>query len=144
LAPIWVLIMTGQHGDMPYGGVWFVMIVHRAAPARTASMYAAVQDCTVEQMDALSVSEARAALPTILDRVAAGAEVTITRHGHPVAVIVRPDALRARRADAVMAAARGVQAALETGRRTARPATGLSVQRAEELVAEVRAAREGR
>ena len=39
----------------------------------------------------LTVSEARAALPQLLDRVSAGEEVTITRHGRPAAVLVRPD-----------------------------------------------------
>lgn len=37
-------------------------------------------------------------MPELLDRVLAGDEVTITRHGRPVAVVVRPDALRVRRA----------------------------------------------
>lgn len=95
-------------------------------------------------MDVLTVSEARAALPAILDRVQAGAEVTITRHGRPVAVVVRPEALRTRRAAAVMAAASAVHTALETGRRNARPAAGMSVPRAEDLIADVRAARSAR
>ncbi|MGH3814617.1 MAG: type II toxin-antitoxin system Phd/YefM family antitoxin [Pseudonocardiaceae bacterium] len=33
----------------------------------------------------------------MLDRVAQGDEITITRHGQPVAVVVRPEALRTRR-----------------------------------------------
>jgi prevent-host-death family protein len=51
----------------------------------------------------MTVSEARAALPQILDRILAGEEVTLTRHGQPVAVVVRPDTLRARRADDALA-----------------------------------------
>ena len=47
-------------------------------------------------MAVMTVSEARAALPEVLNRVADGEEITITRHGHPVAVIVRPDALWSR------------------------------------------------
>ena len=39
----------------------------------------------------MTISEARAALPEVLDRVAEGEEVTITRHGRPVAVVIRPD-----------------------------------------------------
>ena len=35
-----------------------------------------------------SVAEARAALPTIIDEVAAGGEVELTRRGKPVAVVV--------------------------------------------------------
>ena len=50
----------------------------------------------------MNVSEARAALPDLLSRVEGGEEVTITRHGKPVAVLVRPDALRARRARAAL------------------------------------------
>src|SRR5206468_9257816 len=61
-----------------------------------------VQCCTTMYHGGMSttmtVSKARAALPQILQRVLAGEEVTITRHGEPVAVVVRPDTLRARRA----------------------------------------------
>src|SRR5688500_16236289 len=35
-----------------------------------------------------SVAEARAALPAIIDEVAAGSEVELTRRGKPVAVVV--------------------------------------------------------
>lgn len=90
----------------------------------------------------MTVSEARAALPQLLDRVRAGEEVTITRHGEPVAVLVRPDTLRARRADEVLATAEGVRDALARGRRSPlsdRPM--LRPDRADALVAEVRAAR---
>jgi prevent-host-death family protein len=43
-------------------------------------------------MASMTVSEARAALPRLLTRVDAGEEITITRRGKPVAVVVRPDA----------------------------------------------------
>ena len=42
-------------------------------------------------MAVMTISEARAALPEVLNRVAGGEEITITRHGRPVAVVVRPD-----------------------------------------------------
>lgn len=42
-------------------------------------------------MAVMTISEARAALPEVLTRVEAGEEITITRHGSPVAVVVRPD-----------------------------------------------------
>jgi prevent-host-death family protein len=45
-------------------------------------------------MSNVSISQARATLPELLDRVAAGEEVTITRHGVAVAVVMRPDAVR--------------------------------------------------
>jgi len=48
-------------------------------------------------MSTISVSEARAALRDIPEGVHAGEEVTITRYGEAVAVVLRPDTLRARR-----------------------------------------------
>jgi antitoxin (DNA-binding transcriptional repressor) of toxin-antitoxin stability system len=90
----------------------------------------------------MTSTEARAALPELLDRVVAGEEVTITRHGQPVAVVVRPDALRSRRADAALASAEKIRALLAAGRRTSLTAAGLSEARAEELIAEVNAGRD--
>jgi prevent-host-death family protein len=93
----------------------------------------------------MTVSEARAALPRVLDRVGAGEEVTITRHGKPVAVIVRPESLRARRAEEALAVATSVGGILEKGRTErlrARPR--LTQERAAELAAEVRAGRSSR
>ena len=96
-------------------------------------------------MSEVSVSEARAGLPQLLDRVIAGEEVTITRHGQPVAVVVRPDSLRSRRADVAQAAAREIEELLERGRLTPLAPHGtLTPERAEELVAEVRAGRASR
>ncbi|MGH9056294.1 MAG: type II toxin-antitoxin system Phd/YefM family antitoxin [Acidimicrobiales bacterium] len=89
-----------------------------------------------------TVSEARAILPQLLDRVSAGEEVTITRYGRPAAVMVRPEAIRARRADKALAVANMMRDALEQGRRaplSERPA--LSQERADALIEEVRAAR---
>jgi antitoxin (DNA-binding transcriptional repressor) of toxin-antitoxin stability system len=47
-------------------------------------------------MAVLTISEARAALPEGVTRAADGEEITITRHGAPVAVMVRPDIVWAR------------------------------------------------
>ena len=44
----------------------------------------------------MTVSEARAALPEVLTRVAQGEEITITRYGSPIAVVVRPDIIWSR------------------------------------------------
>ncbi len=96
-------------------------------------------------MTSIAASRARAALPEILDRVSAGEEITITRHGEPVAVVVRPDAIRTRRADRALADAerlrdllkRGASAELDT-------APALSSERADELVAAVRGSRAAR
>jgi len=96
-------------------------------------------------MGTLSSTDARAALPELLDRVLAGEEMTITRYGQPVAVVVRPDALRVRRAGRALAAAAEVRDGLEAGRAAPLSSSpGLSVARAEELIADVRAARQRR
>lgn len=93
----------------------------------------------------MTVSEARAALPQLLDRVLAGEEVTITRHGQPVAVVVRPDSLRSRRADqALDAAAAAVREVLERGRRAPLARPTMTRRRAEALVDDVRAGRSSR
>lgn len=93
----------------------------------------------------MSVSEARAALPLVLDRVLAGEEVTITRRGEAVAVVVRPDVLRARRANEALAVAQRVRDLLERGRAHLLPTRSkLTAQRADALVEDVRAARSGR
>jgi prevent-host-death family protein len=93
----------------------------------------------------MTISEARAALPELVDRVAAGEEVTITRHGQPVAVLVRPDSLRARRADQALASAAKVRDLLAVGRHSPLPtAEGLTEARAEELIGEVRQGRNSR
>lgn len=93
----------------------------------------------------MTVSQARAAFPELLARVLAGGEVTLTRHGTPVAVVVRPDALRARRADTALTEADRVRDLLAMGRRTnLRPRPELSAERAQLLVDDVRAARSSR
>ena len=93
-------------------------------------------------MTALTVSQARAALPALLTRVAAGEEVTITRHGEPVAVVVRPDALRTRRSTEALAAADRLDRMLLAARSDPLPSDGPSPKRAEELVAAMRVDRD--
>jgi prevent-host-death family protein len=93
-------------------------------------------------MPTISVSEARAALPELLDGVTAGEEVTITRHGRKVAVLVRPDALRVRRADQAVAEAERLSDLLQRGRNLSlSDVPPLGVERAQELVAELEANR---
>jgi prevent-host-death family protein len=127
----------GTGGGIVVGGIarWW-------APGR-----AIVRDHTVlynSLMTTMTSTEARAALPALLDLVAAGEEVTITRHGQPVAVVVRPDSLRSRRADAALASAGKLRTLLAAGRRIPVTAGGLSEARAEELIAEVNASRDRR
>jgi antitoxin (DNA-binding transcriptional repressor) of toxin-antitoxin stability system len=92
----------------------------------------------------VSSSDARATLPQLLDRVEAGEEITVTRHGREVAVLVRPDNLRVRRAGPALDDAAAVHARLEAARRAPLPERGLSRSRAEALAGEVRATRDGR
>lgn len=90
----------------------------------------------------LNVSEARARLPEVLDRVAAGEEITITRHGDPVAVVLRPDAVRPRRAQETIERSREIGALVAAARERPLTSAALAVARAEELVAAVRADRD--
>ena len=93
----------------------------------------------------MTVSEARAALPELLTRVEEGEEITITRHGRTVAVLVRPDALRSRRAGAALEdAARIHQLLTEAAAAPVPEGLGLTAQRAEELIAGIRAGRDVR
>ncbi len=96
-------------------------------------------------MTTMSASEARAALPELLNRVEDGEEVTITRHGQPVAVLVRPDALRVRRAETALDDAERIHDLLAEAATAPLPeGSGLTEQRAEELIAEIRASRDAR
>ena len=94
----------------------------------------------------MTASEARAALPEILNRVAEGEEITITRHGRAVAVIVRPDIMWSRsRAEGVLAESARLNDLLRVAADSELPAAdGLTEQYAEELIATIRADRDGR
>ena len=96
-------------------------------------------------MTTLTISEARAALPELLSRVEDGEEITITRHGRAVAVMVRPDVLRARRAERVLADADEIHRLVSSARTMPLPdAGGLTAERADELIADVRTGRQAR
>jgi antitoxin (DNA-binding transcriptional repressor) of toxin-antitoxin stability system len=104
-------------------------------------MRALVQGCTLLRMTLLNVSEARAVLPELLDRVAGGEEITITRYGRPAAVLLHPDALRTRRAESLIRRARHVgMLVASAGSEPLAPGV-LSAERAEELVEAVRSGR---
>lgn len=92
----------------------------------------------------MTVSEARAALPEILNRVAEGEEVTITRHGRAVAVMVRPDILWSRsRAEAALTEAAHLDDLLRSAADSSLDASGgLSEEYAAELIAAIRADRD--
>jgi len=96
-------------------------------------------------MAVMTVSEARAALPEVLNRVAEGEEVTITRHGRAVAVIVRPDVIWSRsRAGDVLAEAERLERMLQAAGATELRAGGLTEEYADELIAAIRAGRDAR
>jgi prevent-host-death family protein len=96
-------------------------------------------------MTSMTASEARAALPELLSRVQDGEEVTITRHGRPVAVLVRPDTLRNRRARAALDDAQRIHELLtEAAAAALAEGPGLTAQRAEELISEIRDSRDVR
>jgi antitoxin (DNA-binding transcriptional repressor) of toxin-antitoxin stability system len=97
-------------------------------------------------MAVMTVSEARAALPEVLNRVADGEEVTITRHGRAVAVIIRPDIVWSRsRAEVVLNEAAQMHSLLESlADEDLDVGVGISEQYAEELIASIRTGRDSR
>lgn len=92
--------------------------------------------------ESLTVSEARALLPQIVNRVLAGEEITLTRHGQPVAVVIRPDRLRSRRADAALARATELHEAISSGR--GRPIGTISAGTAKDVLQSVQRSRASR
>jgi prevent-host-death family protein len=92
-------------------------------------------------MISVSASDARATLPELLTRVQDGDEVTITRHGQPVAVLVHPDAARRPRAGDLTDRATQIHDLLAEASMSG--AVGLSAERAEELIRDIRAGRRG-
>jgi antitoxin (DNA-binding transcriptional repressor) of toxin-antitoxin stability system len=106
-----------------------------------------VQDCTElynPVVTTISASDARATLPELLSRVDEGEEITITRHGRAVAVLVRPDALRSRRIGPLLDKAEDLDRQLAQARAKPLPQDGLSSQRGEELVRDTRRNRDHR
>ena len=96
-------------------------------------------------MTSITVSEARAQLPELLSRVHDGEEITITRHGRPVAVLVRPDVLRSRRAGAALDEAERIHELLNQAAAADLPeGPGLTAHRAVDLIAEIWAGRDAR
>jgi hypothetical protein len=69
----------------------------------------------------------------------------ITRHGRTIAVVVRLDVLRPRRATNALAAAEHIRELLAGAAAAALPTSpGLTAERAEELIKEIRTGRESR
>lgn len=91
-----------------------------------------------------TVTEARATLPELLDRVEAGDEVVITRHGKPIAVLVAPERVRIRHAATSLDAARHLADLLAAAAQQPQGQPTITAHLAEQLVGEVRAARRAR
>lgn len=91
----------------------------------------------------MTASEARASLPAILDRVEAGEEVTITRHGRPVALVVSAERRYHGRAADLLAEAEQLRRRMdEAGKRPLSDLKPWPPGRADELVAQIRADRD--
>jgi len=69
------------------------------------------------RMLTLTLSEARARLPEVLDKVAAGEEVHITRHGAPVAAVIGHDRWMKTKRQETLAKARELRQRLESVKR---------------------------
>lgn len=67
-------------------------------------------------MTTFTLSEARARMSELLDRVERGEEVEITRHGRSVARLVGPRSARTSRTDHVFAAAEKLTSELDAAR----------------------------
>ena len=67
-------------------------------------------------MESLSLTDARAQLPQLLDRVSAGESFTITRHGAPVAALVGHDQWMKTRTHDVILEARELRRQIEAAR----------------------------
>lgn len=91
----------------------------------------------------MTVTEARSDLPALIDAVEAGNEITLTRHGREVAVILRPDALRSRRLGDLQRVADEAHDRVEAARLLPRPPRSMTLARAEQLIAELRSERDG-
>jgi len=69
-------------------------VIERVEVSVAEPVEAYASECTLlynSLMPTYSLSEARANLPLILDKVENGEEITITRHGRPAAVIIGHD-----------------------------------------------------
>lgn len=96
-------------------------------------------------MSTINVSAARAELPRLIEAVERGEEIVLTRHGKPVAVLVSPDREGDRRSGDLFVDAEEIAELFATGRGVSIPVeAGLSIERADELVAKIHADRSSR
>ncbi len=93
-------------------------------------------------MAEMNLTEARATLPALLDRVERGEEITITRHGRPAAVMLRPDAVRLRRAESALAESHELGERLDAARSRPLPTAAVTDDHAHEWVEAIRVDRD--
>lgn len=93
-------------------------------------------------MSTWNVTDARAALPEILRLVDAGEDVTLTRHGRVVAVVVRPDSLRPRRTTGALEEGAAIGQLLRELAERDEPDGELTPSRADEYVSALRTDRD--
>lgn len=94
-------------------------------------------------MSSYTVSEARAHLPELLDRVAEGEEITVTRHGRPAVILIHPERRYSGRAAAILEEADrlGAQRAALAGQPMPAPIPDMDV---DARIAQLRADRDAR
>lgn len=91
----------------------------------------------------VTISEARADLPKLIDAAEAGQRITITRHGKPVAVVMGMEAARSQRTAQAWAGAARIHQMLEDAKgKPLFSGPGISPEYADELVASIRADRD--
>ncbi|MEO5832003.1 MAG: type II toxin-antitoxin system prevent-host-death family antitoxin [Nakamurella sp.] len=93
-------------------------------------------------MTSWTVTEARSSFAEILERVAVGEQVTLTRHGVAVAVVVRPDILRNSRTATLYEGVDELRRLMETGRSASLSRGSMTVEQADDLVRSIRSDRD--
>lgn len=106
-------------------------------------MYKLIQKRTIQTMANTTVSDLRSNLKTVLEHVKRGEEVGITQNGEVVAVILHPSKLQQRvRTPNTVAAEKLLRDFIEMQRNPPDFGEGISSERAEELVRDIRAERD--
>ena len=95
-------------------------------------------------MSVLTVTQARAKLPLLIDQIQSGQKVILTRHGEAVAVMISPDAAMRYRNAAIWEQADSLLARLEEARKQPLATAEVASARADELVSAIRVERDAR
>lgn len=103
-----------------------------------------VHSCTLLYMTVITMSEARRTLAHQLDLVQRGEEIEISRYGEVVARLVAPRKPRNAAAAAALRRADEIGAWLEAARDQPLMTDVITAERAEELIADIRAGRDAR